>query len=92
MKKLWNGYINMRYLAFNPIEIDLNEAMNFVDCLSKFDLLDLPVIKLIKHDNRIIVKHWPYHGPKANSYGDDLWLYQIDKDGKTKFLSSGSFN
>ena len=80
---------NVYLLAYCPIEIDFEQALktainilkpNYVTIITKGYGAELFNIKIA-----------PLKGLNANEYGSDLYLYEVNKNGKGKYISCGDF-
>jgi len=76
------------YLAFNPIELSYNEALK-----ASQGYTDKGLVVVVskgygseEHNVRVV----PFRDNRANSYGPDLYLYQIGD--KPKHLDCGGFS
>jgi hypothetical protein len=76
--------MKMKYYAHNPM-VKLSS-----DIWDTFEskLQDDHVVLLSEYGIKVV----PFKDARADSYGRDLYLYQVNPDGKDKLLSSGSFN
>ena len=77
----------MRYLAFSPFELSLDEALLAV---AHNDSLVENAVTLVskRYDGGYNYRSCLFQNEKARSYGYDLYLYQIDSNGENKFLDS----
>lgn len=76
------------FVAFCPIEIVKTTAIT----VAKAQLQPNEVTLVNKGTNGLILGNAGFVGPRANAYGYDLYLYQIDADGNEIYLDCGDFN
>lgn len=74
----------LRFFAYCPVTDDLDRVRERVQ-----GFLDFGIVALASGDRVSQVK---FKGPRANSYGHDLYLYQVDADGNETLLDVGDFN
>ena len=78
-----------QYIAYCPINVPQDEALEAVKGYLKTE--HVCVVSKRYGSDGYNVKVIPFRGTRANSYGYDLYLYQIEAD-ELKYLDCGDFN
>jgi hypothetical protein len=78
------GSIIMRFFAFCPMNMSQSDASE----LALDSLKEGHVVVVSKSNTRTV----PFRGARADSYGYDLYLVQVDADQTETLVSSGGFN
>lgn len=80
--------VKSQYFTYCPVTTPQHEALEACEGHLKAG----HVVVVSKLGDKVKTKVVPFRGTNANSYGSDLLMYQIEKDGSIKEISCGNFN